>query len=137
MKKLFVFIISLSFFASHSIAQVKREINPSQNTRTNTMQKNKKRAMMKELNLTKEQKGQMKEFHRSMNQKKGSIKNDNNLSEAQKKDKMKELHKEQKEKMRTILTPEQREKMKKERKNMKTKPDISNESLPPVKNPGK
>ena len=117
MKKLFVFVISLSFFASNAIAQVKREVNPSQTSQSNTMQKNKKKEMMKELNLTKEQRGQMKEFHQSMKQKKEDINNDQTLTEAQKKAKMKELHKEQKEKMNAILTPEQREKMKEQKKN--------------------
>jgi Spy/CpxP family protein refolding chaperone len=119
MKKLFVFAISLGFFAPHATAQVKREVNPSQTSQSNAVQKNKKKEMMKELNLTKEQRGQMKEFHKSMKQKKEDINNDNTLTEAQKKDKMKELHKEQKEKMKAILTPEQKEKMKEQKKNMK------------------
>ena len=93
--------------------------------------------MMKELNLTKEQQGQMKELHETMKQKKEDIRNDQTLTEAQKKAKMKELHKEQKEKINAILTPEQKEKMKEQKKNSKVPPHGSNESLPPVKNPGK
>jgi protein CpxP len=119
MKKLIVFVISLCFFASNAIAQVKREVNPSQTSQSNKMQKNKKKEMMKELNLTKEQRGKMKEFHRSMKQKKEDIKNDKTLTAAQKKAKLKELHKEKKQKMNAILTPEQREKMKEQKKNPK------------------
>jgi Spy/CpxP family protein refolding chaperone len=119
MKKLFVLVISLGFLASNAIAQVKREVNPSQTSESNTMKKHKKKEMMKELNLTKEQRGQMKEFHRSMKQKKENINDDQTLTDAQKKAKMEELHKEQKQKMNTILTPEQREKMKEQKKNSK------------------
>jgi protein CpxP len=125
MKRLIVFIIALSFFASYAVAQVKREVNPSQATQVDTMRKNKNKEMMKELNLTKEQRGQMKEFHQSMKQKKEEINNDNTLTEEQKKAKMKELHKEQKEKMNAILTPEQREKMKEQKKKIETQPGVS------------
>ena len=112
MKKLLAVVFILYFFVSNAIAQVKREVNPSQNSQSNMVQKNKKKAMMKELNLTKEQRGQMKEFKRSMKQKKADITNDKTLSQEQKQAKLKELHKEKKEKMNSILTPEQREKMK-------------------------
>src|SRR6476659_8559450 len=105
MKKLFVFLISLSFFVSNAISQVKRDVNPSQSSHSKSSQKNKKKAMMQELNLTKEQQGQMKEFKRSMKQKKEDINNDQSLTEAQKKAKLKELHKEKKQKMNAILTP--------------------------------
>jgi len=125
MKKLFAFAIFLGFFASNSIAQVTRKVNPSQAMQADTTKKIKKKEMMKELNLTKEQRGQMKEFHQSMKQKKEEINNDNTLTEAQKADKMKELHKEQKDKVNTILTPEQKEKMKEQRKNSKMQPDVS------------
>ena len=117
MKKLFVFIISLSFFATNALAQVKREVNPSQNKQSNMVKKNKKKAMMKDLNLTKEQQGQLKEFKRSMKQKKEDINKDQTLTEAQKKAKLKELHKEKTQKMNSILTPEQREKMKEQKQN--------------------
>jgi periplasmic protein CpxP/Spy len=119
MKKLFAFAICLGFFASNSIAQVTRKVNPSQAVQADTTKKNKKKEMMRELNLTKEQRGQMKESHQSMKQKKEEVNNDNTLTEAQKKDKMKALHKEQKQKMNAILTPEQKEKMKEQKKNKK------------------
>jgi len=54
-----------------------------------------------------------------MKQKKEDINNDKTLTDAQKKDKLKELHKEKKEKTNAILTPEQREKMKEQKKNSK------------------
>ena len=112
MKKLLAVVFILYFFVSNAIAQVKREVNPSQNSQSNMVQKNKKKAMMKELNLTKEQRAQMKEFKQSMKQRKADITNDKTLTQEQKQAKLKELHKEKKEKMNSILTPEQREKMK-------------------------
>ena len=117
MKKLSAIAILFTFFAMNANAQVKRETTPSQNSATNSIQKNKNREMMKELNLSKEQRDQMKELHQSMKQKKEDINNDKTLSESQKKAKMKELRREQKEKMNTILTPEQKEKMKEGKKN--------------------
>lgn len=117
MKKLFAIILTLTLFTFKGIAQVKRETNPSQNSASDSIQKNKKKEMMKELDLTKEQRSQMKEFHQSIKLKKETINNDQTLTQEQKQIKLKELHKEQKEKLNTILTPEQKEKLKEERKN--------------------
>jgi len=119
MKKLLAVVISLYFLISNTVAQVKRETNPSQTTQSNAVKKNKKKEMNKELDLTKDQQAQMKEFKKSMKQKKEDINNDKTLTDAQKKDKLKELHKEKKEKTNAILTPEQREKMKEQKKNSK------------------
>jgi len=82
---------------------------------------------MKALNLSMEQKGQLKESHRSMKQKKEEVSNDTSLTAQQKETKMKELHKEQKEKLNSILTPEQKEKLKEERKNAKMKKETTAE----------
>ena len=125
MRKLLIVLITFIAFVSNSNGQVKREASPSQSAQSNASQKANRKQMMKELDLTKEQRGQMKEFHKSMKQKKEAINNDPSLTEAQKQEKMKDLHKEQKEKMNTILTPEQKEKLKGERKNMKVGPGVS------------
>ena len=119
MKNLFVLAFFIAFLVSDGTAQVKREVSPSQSIQADTMRKNKKKEMMQTLNLTKEQRGQMKEFHQSMKQKKEAVAGDQSLTESQKKEKLKELHKEQKEKMNSILTPEQREKMMEQKKKEK------------------
>lgn len=127
MKKLSAIAIVFIFFAMNANAQVKRETNPSQNSATDSIHKNKNREMMKELNLSSEQRSQMKELHQSMKQKKEDINNDKTLTEAQKKAKMKELRREQKEKVNNILTPEQIEKIREQKKNPKMQADVSNE----------
>lgn len=116
MKKLLTSISILTLFAINANAQVQREVKP----RTHASHtKGEKHKMMKDLNLSKEQKGKMKEFKQSMKQKKDAIKNNASLSEEQKKQQMKQLHKEQKQNLQTILTPEQKAKLKKERMEMK------------------
>jgi Spy/CpxP family protein refolding chaperone len=125
MRKSIIVLFTFIAFVSNSIGQVSRKENPSQATESNAGQKAKKKQMMKDLDLTKEQRGQMKEFHKSIKEKKETINNDPSLTEVQKKEKMKDLHKEQKEKMNTILTPEQKEKLKKERKNAKVGAGVS------------
>jgi Spy/CpxP family protein refolding chaperone len=137
MKKLVACIPMILFLATQSMAQVSREVPPSQNTQSNEGKKHQRKEMMKALDLTKEQRAQMKDFHKSMKQQKENINSDNSLSQNQKQDKLKELHKSQMEKLNTILTPEQKEKLKEQRKKAKMQPDITNEALPPVKNPGK
>ena len=108
MRPLFVLGMSVAFFTSSSIAQVKREVSSSQTVQSNATQKNNRKEMIRELNLTKEQRGKIKEFHQSMKQKKEAINTNQTLTADQKKEKMKEIHQEQKEKMNTILTPEQK-----------------------------
>lgn len=71
-----------------------------------------KKEMLKSLNLSKQQKEQLKASHKATKQEMETIKNNSSLSEAQKKEKMKQLHKEKKEKLETILTPEQKARMK-------------------------
>ena len=71
-----------------------------------------KKEMVKQLHLTKEQKKQMKSFHRSTKQKKNAIENNTSLTEQQKKDQLAQLKNEKHTKLETILTPEQKEKMK-------------------------
>ena len=73
--------------------------------------------MMKTLNLTKEQKTLLKSFHKSKKQEGESIKNNAGLSKEQKKEKTEQLHKERHEKLESILTPEQKEKMKQMKEN--------------------
>jgi protein CpxP len=117
MKKIWAITLCLSLFISKGIAQIQREANPSQSTATNSDKKSEKLEMIKSLNLSKEQMGQLKEFRRSVKQMKEDINNDPHLNEEQKQTKLKELHKGQKQKLDAILTPEQREQLKRERKN--------------------
>lgn len=137
MKKIFVFVICAGLITANSMGQVKREVNPAQTSHSKTANKKKKKEMMKELNLSKEQRAQIKELNRSIKEKKAAIKSDQSLREDQKQSKLKELHKEKEEKMDNILTPEQRIKLDDLKKNRKVSPAGLGTALPQAKNPGK
>lgn len=118
MKKLLVMLIATCLFAVNGNAQVKRNVDPAQKMQRDSMHR-KSSEMMKDLNLTADQKAQMKEMRQSNKQQREAIKNDASLSQDQKTAKMKELHKSQMDKMNSILTPDQQSKMKTYRMNHK------------------
>jgi Spy/CpxP family protein refolding chaperone len=72
--------------------------------------------MRQELQLSKEQDQQMREINKSMKGQLQGIRNDQSLSNEQKREKLKALHKERRTKVNGILTPGQQEQMKKFRK---------------------
>ena len=72
---------------------------------------------MKELDLTREQKGKMKEIMQANKAAKDAIENNTQLSEADRKKQMRELQKSMAQKIQAILTPEQMEKFKASRQN--------------------
>lgn len=111
MKKLFLIAVAGFFFTVNSNAQVKRETARSQKMQSDSTHHFNK-GMMADLNLSPDQKTQLKELHEQGKQQREAIKNDATLTPDQKKDKMKDLHKSQSEKMNSILTPEQRAKRK-------------------------
>ena len=112
MKKLILLAIAGLFFAANSNAQVQKEMPKHQHVKSDSAYFMHRGKMMQDLNLTADQKTQMKALHQEMQQQRNAIKNDSSLSADQKKEKMKELHKAQSEKMKTILTPDQQAKMK-------------------------
>ena len=116
MKKLFLVAIAGLFFAANSNAQVKRDVPQSQQMKSDSTHHFKKEKMKDQLNLTADQKSQMKTLHQDMKQQREAIMNDQSLTSDQKKEKMKDLRKSQSEKMNTILTPDQQAKMKELRK---------------------
>lgn len=67
------------------------------------------------LNLTEDQKAQIKKIHMDARAKAEAAKADSSLSEADKKAKMEEIHKTARMEADKVLTPEQREQLKKER----------------------
>jgi Spy/CpxP family protein refolding chaperone len=76
------------------------------------MHKEQKKAMMKELNLTEDQKSKLKELNAGNKEKKQAIVNNAQLTEEQKKEQLKLIRKEQAENMKAVLTDEQKVKMK-------------------------
>ena len=71
---------------------------------------------MKDLGLTEAQSEKLKNSQAGFRDKMKAVREDKNLTEAQKKEQVKELAKQNKENMKSVLTPEQLEKMKAGRK---------------------
>lgn len=125
MKKILAIAFSLSLFAMTANAQVKRNTNPSQSMQSDSSHKMRQGNMMKDLNLTTQQKAQLKESQQAMKQQRDAIKNDATLTQDQKKAKMQDLRKTQQDKLNSILTPEQKAKMAADKKDWKGKPGQS------------
>ncbi len=114
MKKILFAFIALASLSFQAEAQVKRE--QKANKSEMHAKKNKQKGVVKDLDLTAEQQAKLKASRENAKLKMDAIKNDNTLSEAQKKERMEVLRKEQKANMENILTREQKEKMKKAQK---------------------
>lgn len=112
MEKMFLIAIAAFFFATNSNAQVQREVPRSQTVQSDSARHAGKEKMTNELNLSKDQKAQIKSLHQENKQQRDAIKNDASLTPDQKKQKMKELHQSQSSKTNSILTPDQQAKRK-------------------------
>jgi Spy/CpxP family protein refolding chaperone len=71
------------------------------------------------LNLTDDQKAQVKKIHENMRAQMDAVKNDATLTTDQKQAKMKELHKTSREQVKQLLTPDQRKQLKADEKERK------------------
>src|ERR1700686_4358933 len=71
------------------------------------------------LNLTDDQKAQVKKIHENMRAQMDAVKSDATLTAEQKQAKMKELHKSSHEQVKQLLTPDQRKQMKADEKERK------------------
>ncbi len=125
MKIFALIIISFFLFTTAANAQVEREVKPSQNSTSGATTKNRNKELFKELNLTRHQKEQLKDFRQSTKQKRDSITNDQSLIETQRQAKLKELRMEQKEKLNSVLTPEQMRKLRDLKMNVKIEDDVN------------
>jgi Spy/CpxP family protein refolding chaperone len=112
-------VLILSLTACTATAQIERKpvVNPDSAQTTGKADKQSRKERFSELNLTREQKGMLKEIYRSGKSAKNAIENNAQLSESEKKKQLRELQKTQAEKLQAVLTPEQREKFKASRKN--------------------
>jgi periplasmic protein CpxP/Spy len=72
--------------------------------------------LMKDLNLTRDQKIKLKEIRENGKAKKEAIENNSQLTEPEKKTRLRELQKEQAKSIQAILTDEQKEKFKAKRR---------------------
>ena len=122
MKSSLIFLIVLLTTITAS-AQIERRSTLSKTDSSQTMgtgnkaDKQSRRERFKELDLTREQKGKMKEIMQSGKASKEAIENNAQLSDQDKKKQMRELQRSQMEKIQAILTPEQIEKFKASRQN--------------------
>jgi len=112
-------VLILSLTACTSIAQIERKPAvkaDSAQTAGNT-DKQSRKERFRELNLTREQKGKLKEAMQANKAAKEAIENNTQLTDADKKKQIRELQKAQVQKIQAILTPEQFEKFKASRQN--------------------
>jgi protein CpxP len=65
-----------------------------------------------DLNLTDDQKAQMKKIHENAKAQLDAVNNDSSLSADQKQEKLRQIHRDTHKQMQAILTPEQKQKMK-------------------------
>lgn len=84
------------------------------------MDKSKRKDLMKDLDLTREQKGKLKEIRQVSKAKKEAIENNSQLSEGEKKKQLRELKREEAKSIQAILTDEQKEKFNSKRRAMMT-----------------
>ncbi len=120
--KIPVFILFFLFCSVISLAQIERRSSPAKQTDSvgndaavNKMDKSSRKDMLKELDLTREQKSKLKEIHLANKAKKETIENNGQLSETEKKSRLRDLQKEQAQSVQAILTDEQKDKFKSSR----------------------
>ncbi len=115
MKKIFLLTFFAFSLAIGTQAQVSRSVKSNQKVQSDANRKMHQQ-QMKDLNLSKEQKVQMKEMRQNVNSQREAIKNDASLTADQKKARMKEMHENLKNKRNNIFTPDQMKKMKEMKK---------------------
>lgn len=86
---------------------------------------------LSKLNLSDEQKAQVKKIHQDMKAQMDTIQNDTTLSAEQKQEKIKQLHKASHEQVKQLLTPEQRQQMKADEMARKAAKQQGGQSAPP------
>ena len=118
---LIAFILSLVTLSASAQIERKPVIIKTDSAKTigndTKSDKQSRKERFRELNLTREQKGKMKEIVQANKAAKEAIENNMQLSDQDKKKQMRELQKAQVQKIQAILTPEQLEKFKASKQN--------------------
>lgn len=112
MKKLIAFTLAVAVVGFSASAQERRE---AKTPRTEQKMKMHDKKTMQELNLTDAQKTELKAQREAAKTQLESIKADASLTDAQKAEKAKAIHQEQKTKMQALLTTEQKAKLEQSR----------------------
>ncbi|MEP6677366.1 MAG: hypothetical protein ABJA78_19555 [Ferruginibacter sp.] len=124
MKKIVLFTGMMVALTSMSFSQIQRKAaklsTDSASMQAPDNQQAGRKEMMRELNLSRQQKVKLKEAMQDMKAKKQAVDADTTLNASARQQKMRELKKMQLEKMNSILNEEQKEKLKQMRLNKKT-----------------
>jgi Spy/CpxP family protein refolding chaperone len=121
MKRIIVLTLALAITGLTLSAQQTRETKHKKGNEMHHGQKREKGKMMKELNLTDAQKAQMKAEREAGKAKIEALEKQENLTVKEMKDRKAALQQEQKAKMETVLTPEQKNKREAQKNEMKEK----------------
>jgi Spy/CpxP family protein refolding chaperone len=119
MKKLLTLSVAACILGFAASAQTERTTTEAPQTHQHHKGRHDKDEMMKQLNLSKEQKGQLKAQHKDMKAKKDALKAQDNITVKEWREKKEALKAEQQSKTNAILTEEQRTKMAELRKQKK------------------
>jgi Spy/CpxP family protein refolding chaperone len=120
MKKLIALSLAACVIASSASAQTERSTVKKDKTERHSG-RHRKGEMMKELNLSKEQKAQLKTQHQEMKAKREALKAQDNITVKEMREKQKALKEDQRKNMESILTPEQKVKFEQMRKDKEAK----------------
>jgi Spy/CpxP family protein refolding chaperone len=116
MKKAFIGMV-FCLLALGSMAQIRRTVaaKPKTDSLATAPEMGndgaKRRDMLKTLQLDRQQKSKLKAMQQTAKQEKAAIEGDEKLTDAQKKQRLQELHKRRMSQMDTILTPEQKQQL--------------------------
>jgi Spy/CpxP family protein refolding chaperone len=132
LKQLSATVGLLAFIATPAalMAQDTSQSNP-QDQATSTQPGHRHGDELAKLNLTDDQKAQVKKIHESTRTQMDAVKNDATLTAEQKQVKMKELHKNSREQVKQILTPDQRKQLKADEKERKSERQPGAQTAPP------
>ncbi len=118
-------ILALLLSSIISFAQIERKPAPAKpadsvanDKPAGQMDKANRRDLLKDLDLSREQKIKLKEIRQANKTKKEAIENNSQLPEDEKKKQLRELQKEQAKSIQAILTDEQKEKFRAKRREM-------------------
>lgn len=118
MKKLIALSLAAFMFTAGAFAQTERTTTPATANADHHKGKGGHDKMYKDLNLTKEQKAQLKEKNKGLKAKREALKGQDNITVKEMREKQKAIRDEQEKNMDGILTPDQKAKyaeMKKQR----------------------
>jgi Spy/CpxP family protein refolding chaperone len=130
MKKIIALLTCILLVTSVTYAQKDSTRYAREKTRVKNMDTTRKQNLkdkgitknnVKDLDLSKDQEKQIDNIHSNARQEKEKINNDNSLTPEQKQEKIKEVDRTAKSKTNSVLTPDQRQKMKDKRMNAKKK----------------